>query len=161
MLFRSSQGKEEIKRVHNKILGIKRTEDIVYGYKLKLKDNVFNMDLMQLIDGGKFEGQEYKGIPAGEVVDKDEFTLVVFSEELEYKKIVGYVQFTWRHCLGKAPKWNIKDGKFIVPEFNAESIPDKGEKPISVKSVKELPKDLDAFAKEIIGSVKNIESEHH
>ncbi|WPC42959.1 hypothetical protein Q6H37_05660 [Clostridium sp. JS66] len=47
-----SQGKRDILRVKNKILGINETEDIVIGYKLKLKDNTFSLKVMQLVDGG-------------------------------------------------------------------------------------------------------------
>jgi hypothetical protein len=134
-----SQGKRDILRVKNKIYGVNETEDIVIGYKLKLKDNVFNLDVMQLVDGGTLNGNHYESIPAGEVVTKDLFTLTVYSEEKDYNVTTGYTVFKWKHCKGKVPKWKIKDGDFVVPEFEAESIPFRGEKPVDIDSVKTLP----------------------
>jgi hypothetical protein len=134
-----SAGKRDILRVKNKILGINETEDIVIGYKLKLKDNTFNLDVMCLVDGGTVTGSHYTSIPAGQVVDKDMFTLTVYTEEKDYNRTTGYTKFTWKHCKGKVPKYKIQDGNFIVPEFEAESIPFRGESAVSIDSVTTLP----------------------
>lgn len=134
-----SAGKRDILRVKNKILGINQTEDIVIGYKLKLKDNTFNLDVMALVDGGTISGGHYVSIPAGQVVDKDLFTLEVYTEEKDYSRTTGYTKFTWKHCKGKVPKYKIKDGDFIVPEFEAEAIPFRGENAVEIDSVTSLP----------------------
>lgn len=134
-----SQGKRDILRVKNKIHAINETEDIVIGYKLKLKDNTFNLDVMCLVDGGTISGDHYTSIPAGQVVNKDLFTLTAYCEEKEYSRTVGYTKFTWKHCKGKVPKYKIQDGNFIVPEFEAESIPYKGENAVDIDSVATLP----------------------
>ncbi|EKQ52754.1 MULTISPECIES: Ig-like domain-containing protein [unclassified Clostridium] len=134
-----SAGKRDILRVKDKILGINQTEDIAIGYKLKLKDNTFNLDVMRLVDGGTISGGNYTSIPAGEVVDKDLFTLEVYTEEKDYSRTTGYTKFTWKHCKGKVPKYKIKDGDFIVPEFEAESIPFRGETAIDIESVTSIP----------------------
>jgi len=134
-----SAGKRDILRVKNKILGVNQTEDIVIGYKLKLKDNTFNLDVMRLVDGGTISGGNYTSIPAGQVVDKDLFTLEVYTEEKDYSRTTGYTKFTWKHCKGKVPKYKIKDGDFIVPEFEAESIPFRGETAIEIDSVTSIP----------------------
>ncbi|MCD3279885.1 hypothetical protein, partial [Clostridium botulinum] len=136
-----SEGKENILRIHNHINAIKITEDIVYGYKLKFKDNVFNFNIMQLVEGGKLENGKYVGTKAGEVVEKDQFTITVYSEYLNYTENEGYIKWIWKHAKGKAMKWTIKDDKFIVPEFEAVSIPAKGEQPVEVEFVQELPKE--------------------
>lgn len=136
-----SAGKRDILRVKNKILGINETEDIVIGYKLKLKDNTFSLKVMQLVDGGTIAGGNYTSIPAGEVVQKDLFTLEVYTEEKDYSRTTGYTSFIWKHCKGKVPKYNIKDGDFIVPEFDAESIPFKGETSVAINSVTTIPED--------------------
>lgn len=133
-----SQGKRDILRVKNKILGINETEDIVIGYKLKLKDNTFNLDVMCLVDGGTISGGHYTSIPAGQVVEKDRFTLTVYTEEKDYSRTTGYTKFTWKHCKGKVPKYKIQDGNFIVPEFEAEAIPFRGETAVDIDSVSDL-----------------------
>lgn len=134
-----SQGKRDILRVKNKILGINETEDIVIGYKLKLKENTFNLDVMCLVDGGTVSGGHYTSIPAGQVVGKDLFTLTVYCEEKDYSRTTGYTKFTWKHCKGKVPKYKIQDGNFIVPEFEAEAIPFRGETAVDINSVTALP----------------------
>lgn len=134
-----SAGKRDILRVKNKILGINETEDIVIGYKLKLKDNTFNIDVMQLVDGGTITNGNYTSIPAGQVVEKDLFTLTVYCEEKDYSRTTGYTKFEWKHCKGQVPKYKIQDGNFIVPEFEAESIPFRGETSVSIDSVATLP----------------------
>lgn len=134
-----SQGKRDILRVKNKILAINQTEDICIGYTLKLTDNTFNLDVMQLVDGGSVSGSNYTSIPAGQVVDKDLFTLDIYTEEKDYSKTTGYTKFTFKHCKGKVPKWKIKDGDFVVPEFTAESVPFRGEKTVEIESVTTLP----------------------
>jgi hypothetical protein len=129
-----SAGKRDILRVKNKIHGINQTEDIVIGYKLKLTDNTFNLDVMALVDGGTISGGVYSSIPAGQVVDKDPFTLEVYTEEKDYSRTTGYTKFTWKHCKGKVPKYKVKDGDFIVPEFEAESRPFRGEKSVEIET---------------------------
>lgn len=134
-----SAGKRDILRVKNKILGINETEDICIGYKLKLTDNTFNIDVMALVDGGTITGDSYDSIPAGQVVEKDPFTLTVYTEEKDYSRTTGYTKFEWKHCKGKVPKYKIKDGDFIVPEFEAEAIPFRGEMSVTISSVDTLP----------------------
>jgi hypothetical protein len=129
-----SQGKRDILRVKNKILAINETDDIAIGYTLKLKDNTFNMDVMKIVDGGSITSGKYESPSAGEVVNKDLFTLEVYTEEKDYSRTTGYTKFSWKHCKGKVPKYKIKDGDFIVPEFEAESIPFRGEKTITIET---------------------------
>ena len=130
----TSQGKRDILRVKNKIHAINETEDIVIGYKLKLKDNTFSLNVMALVDGGTVSGDIYSSIPAGQAVEKDPFTLEVYTEEKDYSRTTGYTKFTFKHCKGKAPKYKVKDGDFIVPEFEAESIPFRGEKAVEIST---------------------------
>ncbi|WP_315114550.1 Ig-like domain-containing protein [uncultured Clostridium sp.] len=133
-----NEGKRDILRVKNRILAVNETEDIVIGYKLKLKDNTFNIKVMEIVDGGHMEGNKYVSIPAGQVVDKPLFTLEVITEEKDYSRTTGYTKFTWKHCKGKVPKFSIKDGEFIVPEFEAESIPFRGETPVEIEFINSL-----------------------
>ncbi|MBU3208522.1 Ig-like domain-containing protein [Clostridium algidicarnis] len=131
-----SDGKRDILRVKNKIYGINETEDIVIGYKLKLKDNLFNIQTMALIDGGTIEGNKYCGTEAGVVVERHLFTMEIFTEEKDYSRTSGYAKFVYKHCKGKPAKYKVKDGAFMVPEYEAESIPFRGEKPVEIEFIK-------------------------
>lgn len=136
-----SQGKRDILRVKNKIYGINETEDIVIGYKLKLKDNLFNMQTMALIDGGVVEGNKYSGTEAGVTIERHPFTMEIFTEEKDYSRTTGYAKFTYKHCKGKPAKYKVKDGEFLVPEYEAESIPFRGEKPVEIEFMSTMPTD--------------------
>ncbi|MBU5268892.1 Ig-like domain-containing protein [Clostridium cochlearium] len=136
-----SEGKRDILRVKNKIYGINETEDIVIGYKLKLKDNLFNIQTMALIDGGTIEGNKYCGTEAGVTVERHPFTMEIFTEEKDYSRTTGYAKFTYKHCKGKPAKYKVKDGEFLVPEYEAESIPFRNEKPVEIEFMNTLPTD--------------------
>lgn len=134
-----SEGKRDILRVKNKIYGINETEDIVIGYKLKLKDNLFNMETIALIDGGVIEGNKYSGTEAGVTVERHPFTMEIFTEEKDYSRTIGYAKFTYKHCKGKPAKYKVKDGEFLVPEYEAESIPFRNEKPVEIEFMTTIP----------------------
>lgn len=136
-----SEGKRDILRVKNRIYGINETEDIVIGYTLKFKDNLFNMQTMALVDGGTIEGDKYCGIEAGVVAERHPFTVEIFTEEKDYSRTVGYAKFTYKHCKGKPAKYKVKDGAFLLPEYEAESIPFRGEKPVEIEFINTLPTD--------------------
>lgn len=137
----SSKGKRDILRVKNKILGINETEDIIIGYKLKLKDNLFNMQTMALIDGGTIEGNKYCGTEAGVTVERHPFTMEVFTEEKDYNRTIGYAKFSYKHCKGKPAKYKVKDSNFLVPEYESESIPFRNERPVEIEFLDILPTD--------------------
>lgn len=144
-----SEGKRDILRVKNKIYGINETEDIVIGYKLKLKDNLFNIQTMALIDGGSIQGNKYCGTEAGVVVERHPFTMEIFTEEKDYSRTTGYAKFIYKHCKGKPAKYKVKDGEFLVPEYEAESIPFRNERPVEIEflntideTIPEKPEDV-------------------
>ncbi len=136
-----SEGKRDILRVKNKIYGINETEDIVIGYKLKLKDNLFNIQTMALIDGGTIQGNKYCGTEAGVVVERHPFTMEIFTEEKDYSRTTGYAKFVYKHCKGKPAKYKVKDGEFLVPEYEAESIPFRNERPVEIEFLNTIPID--------------------
>lgn len=91
-----SEGKRDILRVKNTIYGINETEDIVIGYKLKMKDNLFNLKTMALIDGGTIVNGKYEGTEAGKTVKRHPFTIEIFTEEKDYSRTIGYAKFTYK-----------------------------------------------------------------
>ncbi|APF26727.1 hypothetical protein NPD5_2896 [Clostridium sporogenes] len=134
----NSKGKRDILRVKNKIYGINETDDIVIGYKLKMKDNLFNIETMALIDGGTIQDNKYCGTEVGIAVERHPFTMEIFTEEKDYSRTTGYVKFVYKHCKGKPAKYKIQDGKFLVSSYEAESIPFRNEKPVEIEFLNKL-----------------------
>ncbi|NFM77381.1 hypothetical protein FDC04_00745 [Clostridium botulinum] len=134
----NSKGKRDILRIKNKIYGINETDDIVIGYKLKMKDNLFNIETMALIDGGTIQDNKYCGTEVGIAVERHPFTMEIFTEEKDYSRTTGYVKFVYKHCKGKPAKYKIQDGKFLVSSYEAESIPFRNEKPVEIEFINKL-----------------------
>ena len=135
-----SAGKEDILRVKNRIIAMNRTEDICIGYDIKLTNNTFPPEVMALIDGGTVTADGYEGPQVGKATERHPFTLNLYSEEKDYdSETLQYVQFTFKHNKGKPVEFKFEDGKFFVPEFESHSRPKKGEKPVYIKFVKQLP----------------------
>ncbi|MPQ32443.1 hypothetical protein E4V42_13485 [Clostridium estertheticum] len=135
-----SAGKEDILRVKNRIIAMNRTEDICIGYDIKLTNNTFPPDVMALIDGGIVTLSGYEGPEVGIVTERHPFTLNLYSEEKDYDSAtLQFVQFSFKHNKGKPVEFKFEDGKFFVPEFESHSRPKKGEKPVYIEFVKQLP----------------------
>ncbi|MFC0905900.1 hypothetical protein ACFHWD_14585 [Clostridium sp. MT-14] len=135
-----SKGKEDILRVKNRIIAMNRTDDICIGYNTKLTDNTFSPELMALIDGGVATENGYEGPEVGKVVNKAPYTLNLYSEEKDYdSSTLRYAKFSFKHNKGTPVEFQFEDGKFYVPEFESTSRPKKGEKPVYITFVDELP----------------------
>lgn len=135
-----SKGKEDILRVKNRIIAMNRTDDICIGYNIKLTDNTFSPELMALIDGGVATENGYEGPEVGKVVNKAPYTLNLYSEEKDYdSSTLRYAKFSFKHNKGTPVEFQFEDGKFYVPEFESTSRPKKGEKPVYITFVDELP----------------------
>lgn len=142
------EGEEKILRVKNKILATNRTADILVGFNLTFKDNVFIPEVFALIDGGvaHYDDLEpdkllkYEAPLAGSIVDRKLFTLNVYTEEKDIDgNPKGYVKFVFRNCQGKPAKYDIKDGEFMSPEVEMISRPKRGESPVTLEFLDELP----------------------
>lgn len=135
-----SAGKEDILRVKNRIIAMNRTEDICIGYNTKLTNNTFTPEVMCIVDGGTMTADGYEGPEVGKVTDRHSYTLNLYAEEKDYdSETLQYVVFTFKHNKGKPVEFKFEDGKFYVPEFESHSRPKKGEKPVYIKYVKQLP----------------------
>ncbi|WP_416044639.1 hypothetical protein ACMXKO_11065 [Clostridium tyrobutyricum] len=135
-----SKGKEDILRVKNRVLAMNRTDDICIGYNIKLTDNTFSPKIMALVDGGTSTPTGYEGAEVGKAVNKTPYTLNLYSEEKDYdSSTLRYVKFSFKHNKGTPVEFQFEDGKFYVPEFESTSRPKKGEKPVYITFVDELP----------------------
>lgn len=123
-----SEGSEEIKRVDDEILAVVNTEDIGYGYNLTLVDNVFNLDILALFEGGTVK---YKSGNTGEITGYDDpmmsggaktspFKLELYIASYEGTDIESYMKVTFPYCTGKAEKLEFKK-EFSSPEFSIKA----------------------------------------
>lgn len=140
-----SEGEEKELRKLNRLIAQLKTEDLIKGYDIKLKDLVIHPFVLALVDGGQSTiGEDglfsYEGPTMGDVVKRTPFTANIFTEEKDSDgETVGYLKLTCKHCKGSPASFTLKDGDFFAPEYTIKSRPKKGEKPMSIAQVEELP----------------------
>lgn len=141
-----SEGQENLLRTKNTIHAIDRTEDITYGTTITFKDNLFQPEVIEVIDGGTLLKDVDSNITGyeppiiGVPVNRKKFTLNIYSEEKDADgEPIGYVKFSYPHCKGKPIKVSLKDGEFYLPEYTCVSRPKKGEKPFGLEFLESLP----------------------
>ncbi len=71
-----------------------------------MKDNLFNIETMALIDGGTIQYNKYCGTEVGIAVERHPFTMEIFTEE----KIIPELQDMLSSCISivKVSQLNIK-----------------------------------------------------
>ena len=145
-----SEGEEDVLRSPDKILAVVRTDDLIYGYDVKLTDNTFSAEVAGLVGGYKVT--EASGEGSGENKEKyatpmmsegftgAPFKLEIYVANYSGDAIVDYAKVTLNKCVGKFPSMTIGDG-FYAPEFeikarenSAASLPIK-----EITFVSELP----------------------
>lgn len=128
------------------LIAQKRQQDTITGNSITLSDNVFNPELVQIIQGGTIEydddgnfkkytppvvGDEYKPTP---------FTMKVYSGHYDASGIVlDYEKTTFPNCTGVPVSFSSQDGVFRTPQYTILSAPAEGEAPYDIEMVKELP----------------------
>ena len=143
-----SEGEEDILRAPEKILAVVRTDDLIYGYDVKLTDNTFSADVAGLVAGYK--------VTKGSNSQKDKYTTPMMSEGFTGKPfkldiyvanysgdaIVDYAKITLNKCIGKFPTMSVGDG-FYAPEFEIKARENSAAKlPIKeITFVDEIPAD--------------------
>ncbi|MBE6067766.1 MAG: hypothetical protein E7211_08750 [Clostridium lundense] len=124
-----SKGDEKVLRDDNKILAVARTNDLIYGYDLKLTNNTFDVGLAALIEGGTIryddlEPTKIVGYDAPMLADGDtkikEFKTTMYIANYEGDAIKNYVKLTLNKCIGEAPKMSFKKD-FYAPEFTIKA----------------------------------------
>ena len=122
-----SEGDEDVLRAPEKILAVVRTDDLIYGYDVKLTDNTFGPEVAGLVAG-------YKVTKGNNGAQKDKYTTPMVSEGFTGKpfkleiyvanysgdSIVDYAKVTLNKCIGKFPTMSIGDG-FYAPEFEIKA----------------------------------------
>lgn len=120
----------------------------ITGNEITLTDNVFNPELVLILQGGtiKYDQEDQTKIigytpPVAGSSDKGEvFTLNAYSAQYDASgQIVQYEKISYPNCQGVPVAFGSEDGVFRVPEYTINSAPKNGEAPYDISYVAELP----------------------
>lgn len=130
----------------------------ITGNQITLTDNVFNPELVQVLQGGKIkywtseehttEGDADAGFgissytpPVAGSTDKGKvFKLNAYSANYDASgQIVQYEKITYPNCQGTPVALSSEDGAFRAPEYTINSAPKSNEAPYVITYVDELP----------------------
>ena len=142
-----SEGDEDVLRAPEKILAVVRTDDLIYGYDVKLTDNTFGPEVAGLVAGykvtkgnGSDTKDKYTTPMVSEGFTGKPFKLDIYVANYSGDAIVDYAKVTLNKCIGKFPTMSIGDG-FYAPEFEIKARENtKASLPIKeITFVNELP----------------------
>lgn len=141
-----SAGSEKELRKLNRLIAQLKTDDLLKGYDIKIKDLVMNPAVFAVVDGGTStiaaggEFEKYTGPKMGEAVKRTKVTVNIYTEEKDGDgDTKSYLKLTCKHCTGSPTSITIKDGDFYAPEYNLKSRPKVGEAPMEITKLTELP----------------------
>lgn len=134
----------------------------ITGHELTLHDNVFNPQLVKVLQGGtikywanaerteKTEEPTNYGVAgytpplAGSGEKGQIFKLNAYSAIYNAAGVItGYEKTVYPNCQGQPVSFNSEDGVFRAPEYTIISAPDTGEPPYDISFVDELPELID------------------
>lgn len=129
------------------LIAQKPQETTVTGNSIVLTDNVFNPELVKILQGGTIEyaddGVTFKKYtpPVAGSSEKGEPCLVkaysaIYGADALIK---GYECITYPNCQGVPVAFNSQDGTFRAPEYTINSAPSKGQAPYEIEIVDALP----------------------
>lgn len=140
---------EAVKLVVKGILRAQKpAQKTLTGNNITLTDNVFNPELVLVLQGGtiKYDAEDPKKIigytpPVAGSSDKGEvFKLNAYSAQYDASgQIVQYEKITYPNCEGSPVAFGSEDGAFRAPEYTITSAPKTGEAPYDISYVAELP----------------------
>lgn len=144
----------------------KPMESTITGHQITLTDNVFNPQLVKVLQGGKilyWQNEEksstgetetsygvarYTPPVAGSAEKGEIFTLNAYSAIYNAAGVItGYEKTIYPNCQGVPVAFNSEDGVFRAPEYTINSAPDIGEPPYDIVFVQTLPVLSDPDAK--------------
>lgn len=118
------------------------------GNTITLADNVFNPELVLILQGGtiKYDSVDTDKIigyapPVAGSPDKGEvFKLNCYSAQYNAAgQIVQYERIQYPNCTGSPVAFSSEDGVFRAPEYTINSAPNTGEAPYDISYIAELP----------------------
>lgn len=126
----------------------------ITGNEITLTDNVFNPELVLILQGGTIiydpeNPDEIVGYdpPTAGTSDKGEvFKLNVYTAQYDASgQIVKYERISYPNCQGVPVAFSSEDGAFRAPEYTINSAPKTSEPPYKLTYVKTLPLLVDEF----------------
>ena len=142
----------------------KPQENTITGNQITLSDNVFNPELVLVLQGGQinYDPENPKKItgyvpPVAGSKDKGQvFKLNAYSAQYDAAGlIVQYEKITYPNCQGVPVAFGSEDGAFRAPEYTINSAPKTGEAPYVISYVNELPELVDPDSKQSITIIAN------
>ena len=126
----------------------KPKQTTITGHEITLTDNVFNPELVLVLQGGeilydvettsKIIG--YNPPIAGSSDNGEVFKLNAYSAQYDASgQIVQYEKITYPNCQGQPVAFSSEDGAFRAPEYTITSAPKTGERPYEIRYVDALP----------------------
>ena len=134
--------------VKNKLRAQKPAQSTLTGNQITLTDNVFNPELVLVLQGGTIQYDEtetdkvigYKPPVAGSDETGETFSLNAYSAQYDTAgQIVQYEKISYPNCTGVPVAFGSEDGAFRAPEYTINSAPKTGEAPYEISYVSELP----------------------
>ena len=144
--------------VKGALLAQKPAQTTITGHTLTLTDNVFNPELVKILQGGTIkywtteeqnaEGNEDRGFgvasytpPVSGSSEKGQvFTTKAYSAIYNSAGLVtGYECISYPNCQGVPVALSSEDGAFRAPEYTINSAPDKDQAPYVITYLKSLP----------------------
>ena len=129
------------------LIAQKREKNTITGTTITLTDNVFNPELVKMLQGGtitynsttgKFES--YTPPVAGADYEPESFTLNLYTAHYDASGLVqGYEKITYPNCTGNPVAFQAEDDTFAAPEYTINSAPSTGAAPYTITYVTELP----------------------
>lgn len=144
--------------VKGALLAQKPAQTTITGHTLTLTDNVFNPELVKILQGGTIkywtteeqnaEGNEDMGFgvasytpPVSGSSEKGQvFTTKAYSAIYNSAGLItGYECISYPNCQGVPVALSSEDGVFRAPEYTINSAPDKDQAPYVITYLKSLP----------------------
>lgn len=134
--------------VKGRLIAQKPEQTTITGHSIVLTDNVFNPELVKILQGGTIKydsGESTKVVgytpPVVGSTDKGQvFDLNAYSAIYDAAGIIqGYERIKYPNCQGVPIALNSEDGVFRASEYTINSAPTNGQAPYDMDIVKTLP----------------------
>ena len=133
--------------IKGKLKAQKPAKSTLTGNQITLTDNVFNPELVQILQGGSVQYDEgthafksYTPPAQGSADAGKSFTLNAYSAQYNAAgQIVNYEKISYPNCTGVPVAFGSTDDEFRAPEYTINSAPDEGEPPYKIEMVDALP----------------------
>ena len=126
----------------------KRGTSTITGHQITLHDNVFNPELVLLLQGGQIVYDDvdtdkiigYDPPVSGSSENGEAFTLNAYTVQTDHSgDVIQYEKISYPNCHGVPVAFSSEDNVFRAPEYTITSAPKQGEPPYVLRYVDTLP----------------------